>query len=134
VNILIVDDEIDQLQSLRRGLKNRGYLVYEAQGSEEALIILEQNVGMIDLVLTDHYMPGMTGVELVGEIRSRFGWLPVIVMSAHASKGLALQIAESASDGFIGKPFTLNQLIAEVEKVASGKGKDLLKDAAGKGC
>jgi len=123
LNILIVDDEIDQLQSLRRGLKNRGYRVYEAQDSEEALIILEKNAGVIDLVLTDHYMPGKTGVELLGEIRNRFGTLPVVVMSAHASKGSDLHIMENASDGFIGKPFTLNQLIAEVERVA-GQGRD----------
>jgi CheY-like chemotaxis protein len=123
LNILIVDDEIDQLQSLRRGLKNRGYRVYEAQDSEEALFILEKNAGVIDLVLTDHYMPGRTGMELLGEIRNRFGALPVVVMSAHASKGSELRIAESASDGFIGKPFTLNQLIAEVERV-TGQGRD----------
>jgi len=120
LNILIVDDEIDQLQSLRRGLKNRGYQVYEAQDSEEAIIILEKNADIIDLVLTDHYMLGKTGVELLGEIRMRFGLLPVVVMSAHASKGLDLQIAESATNGFIGKPFTLNQLIDEVDRVTGG--------------
>ena len=123
MNILIVDDEIDQLQSLRRGLKNKGYQVYEAQDTEEALIILENNVRSIDLVLTDHYMPGRTGIELLGEIRKSYGELPVIIMSAHANKGLETQVAESASDGFIAKPFTLSRLIAEMERVANGHGK-----------
>ena len=71
VNILIVDDEIDQLESLRRGLKSKGYGVFEALNADEALHILEHNLKDINMLLTDYIMPGKDGIELLNEVRSR---------------------------------------------------------------
>lgn len=121
MNILIVDDEIDQLQSLKRGLRNKGYGVFEALNANDALSIMEHKFEDIDLVLTDHYMQGKSGVELLDEIRSRFGLCPVIIMSAYGTEELALKTMEHGGDRFIEKPFTLSKLIAEIQKVLREK-------------
>jgi len=63
--ILIVDDEVRILSALRRSLRKEGYEILTAETPAEAVRLLEEC--SVDLVLTDHKMPGMSGVELLGE-------------------------------------------------------------------
>ncbi len=119
MNILIVDDEVDQLESLRRGLKSKGYGVFEALNADEALHILDQKRNDINLLLTDYIMPGKDGIELVHEVRSRYGVFPVIMMSAYRTTDLLSNINKHVCDGFIQKPFTLSHLMGEIERLLS---------------
>jgi two-component system, response regulator FlrC len=117
VNILVVDDEAIQVESLRRGLVTKGFHVVEALNAEEALRHLNTKEERIDLVLTDYAMPGMNGIDLLKTIRQSHVFLPVIVMTAYGEKK---EIVESFCDphnGFLLKPFTLDNLVQEIEKV-----------------
>ena len=69
VNLLVVDDEKDQLESLRRGLRSKGYRVLEALAAGEALEHLKRKDNEIGMVLLDYAMPGMNGMELLENIR-----------------------------------------------------------------
>ena len=74
MNILIVDDNIVWLQTLKRGLKIRGYQTLEALGGDEALEKLSNpDTPAIDLVLTDYLISKMNGIELLKEIRMNYG-------------------------------------------------------------
>jgi DNA-binding NtrC family response regulator len=117
VNILIVDDEIDQLESLRRGLKSKGYGVFEALNADDALQIMEQKISDIALLLTDYIMPGKDGIELLYEVRSKYGTFPVIMMSAYRTTDLLNSINKNVCDSFIQKPFTLSHLMVEIERL-----------------
>jgi CheY-like chemotaxis protein len=130
MNILVVDDDALQLETLRRGLKNKGYQVLEALSGEEALRrFARSNMGKIDLVLSDYLMPGMNGIELVKKIRQHYSSLPVILMTAYGEKELVIEALRNRCDSFIEKPFTLDQLIQEIERVTKSVGKRNSKNA-----
>ena len=83
--ILIVDDEEDMVWSLRQNINNDRLQVeiFTAASGEEALTVLNGN--HIDLVLTDIRMPGMSGLDLLLEIKNRFPYTMVIIMTAFPS-------------------------------------------------
>ena len=116
MNIMIVDDEIVQIESLRRGLRSRGYSVSHASNGMEALDQLTKNATAIDLVITDYSMPSMNGIELLREIRRQYGNLPVIIMTAYGQKELVIDALRHRCDSYIEKPFTLDHLIHEIER------------------
>jgi DNA-binding NtrC family response regulator len=69
-NILVVDDEEQVRESLAAVLEREGYVVHLADGGERGLQMLKEQLG-IQLVISDHNMPGMTGVEFLKLIRER---------------------------------------------------------------
>jgi len=120
MNILIVDDEPVQLESLRRGLNSKGYKVFEATNAEEALFHLNSGnnkENKIDLVLLDYDLPGINGIELLKIIREKHGFLPVVIMTGYVRMDDVIDLLHNRCDGFIEKPFTLKQLIEEIERV-----------------
>ncbi|MCU0587753.1 MAG: response regulator [Syntrophobacteraceae bacterium] len=117
MNILIVDDEIVQLESLRRGLRKRGMAVREALRARIALEWIAAPGCDIDLMVTDFAMPEMNGMELLKEIRGAGNRLPVIMMTAYGEKRLVLEALRHQCDGFLDKPFSLEQLTAEIDRV-----------------
>ena len=76
--ILIVDDEKPLVDLCRIILESAGYEVWEAYNGTEALNLLDQHLP--DLVLLDVMMPGMTGIEVCRQIRSRHPSTPQIIM------------------------------------------------------
>ena len=69
MNILVVDDEIVQIETIQRGLRSKGYQVTHALNAEDALRKIRENHTQIDLVITDYAMPGMNGIGLLKKIR-----------------------------------------------------------------
>ncbi|MCG2777518.1 MAG: response regulator [Desulfobacterales bacterium] len=117
MNILVVDDEKVQIETLRRALRSKGYQVFEALNAIEALDQLESMTYRIDMVLTDYIMPGKDGIELLKKIREKYGELPVIIMTAYGEKEMLIDALRNRCDGFIEKPFNVDQLIGEIERV-----------------
>ena len=111
MNILVVDDEAEQLNSLRVGLKSWGFKVFEALNAEDALKHLNHGPEKIDIVITDYVMPGMNGMELLKKIREKNNTLPVILMTAYGEKDLVIDALRNSCNSFIEKPFTLQRSI-----------------------
>jgi diguanylate cyclase (GGDEF)-like protein len=82
--ILLADDNLDYLQVTRRLLEREGHAVLVAGSGAEALDILKQD--KIDLLLLDYYMPGMTGEEVVTELRKWNPHVQVILQTGYASE------------------------------------------------
>ena len=117
MNILIVDDDLTQLETLRRGLRSKGYNVLEASSGKDALIFFQDGkTDQIHLILTDYVMPEMNGIELLKKIREKSNSLPVIIMTAYVKKDLLLNIMRLNCNSIIEKPFTLNKLNGEIKK------------------
>jgi signal transduction histidine kinase len=117
MNILVVDDEVRMLGSIRRGVASKGYRVFEALGAQQAMDQLNHGGHGIDLVITDYLMPTMNGIDLLNAIRRTHPNLPVIIMTAYADTGLVIEAMKNHCDGFIEKPFSLDQLVAEIERI-----------------
>lgn len=112
--ILLVDDDSDQLGTIARGLKLKGYDIYQALSAELGLELIKSMDTRIDLVITDYLMPEMDGLEFVTRIKENNINIPVIMMTAYLEKGLIARALDNQCAAFIEKPFTAEQLVEEI--------------------
>jgi predicted regulator of Ras-like GTPase activity (Roadblock/LC7/MglB family)/CheY-like chemotaxis protein len=109
--VLIVDDEEDMIWSLQNNLCNESLQVeiFTASSGEEALEVLKDS-GQVDLVVTDIKMPGISGLDLLIEIKNLYPYTSVIVMTAFPSNEYKREALLKGSLHFVEKPFELNDL------------------------
>jgi CheY-like chemotaxis protein len=81
VRVLVVDDNADLVTSTAKLLELAGYAAIEARSAREAVDLLDDEAGKIDLVLSDIRMPDVDGFDLLRVLRHRFPSLPIILMS-----------------------------------------------------
>ncbi len=115
--ILIVDDEKNYPMVLSAVLEDAGYKTLTAASGVEALDIL--NSCLVDLVLTDVTMPGMSGIDLLENIKKIKPNLPVIIMTAFGSVEKAVDAMHKGAYTFIPKPFENDALTAHISKALS---------------
>ncbi|MBG0778941.1 MAG: sigma-54-dependent Fis family transcriptional regulator [Desulfotignum balticum] len=115
--ILIVDDEKHYRLILSEVLEEEGYHSFTAASGMEALDLLKSQI--IDVVLTDVKMPGMTGIDLLEKIKEINPELPVIIMTAFGSVEKAVEAMQKGAYTFILKPFENEALIAHIAKSIS---------------
>lgn len=108
--ILIVDDDQDILRMLEFGLKKLGpeYEIYTARDIYTAMNRVEQH--RFDLILTDYMMPGMTGVDLARAARRMSPDTRVVLMTAYGTSKLRSTTDHLGFDGYLNKPFTMDQV------------------------
>jgi CheY-like chemotaxis protein len=116
--ILLVDDEQSVRSIVMKILKRANYNVLEAQNGEEALRIADGHAGQIDLVVTDMYMPGMRGPEVVQTLLPKRPGLRVLFMSGYADQDARTSVPEGAN--FLNKPFSGQDLAAAVDAALKG--------------
>lgn len=120
MNILIADDHT----LFREGLKQLFALDDEVQVAAEAIdsaqTLLALRRGDIDLVLLDLSMPGVTGMSLIGRIRSEKNAPPILVLSMHNEAQIARRALSAGAAGYLTKDSHPNVLIAAMRKVVSG--------------
>ena len=112
--ILIVDDHEDLRASLREFLED--YTVLEAVNGEEALKILRR-ANDISLVILDVMMPGISGLDVLSELKKKEPHLGVIILTGHSSKDVAIEALKSHADDYIEKPININKLQEVVELI-----------------
>ena len=118
--ILLVEDE-DGLRSLNaRGLTSRGYTVLEAGNGVEAIAVLEECGGKVDLVVSDVVMPEMDGPALYKELKQRNPDLKIIFVSGYAEDAFEKHLPENSTFAFLAKPFTLKATCRDGEGNAGG--------------
>jgi two-component system cell cycle sensor histidine kinase/response regulator CckA len=118
--ILLVEDE-EGLRGLNaRGLSSRGFTVLEAGNGIEAIKVLEERGGEVDLVVSDVVMPEMDGPTLLKEMRKRNPDLKMIFVSGYAEDAFEKNLPEGGQFAFLAKPFTLKQLVAVVKETMGG--------------
>jgi len=115
--ILLIDDEKMILDVGRELLEELGYTVLSALSGREALDIFQKNLDKIDLVIMDMIMPGMGGGETFDRLRAINPNIKVLLSSGYSVNGQASKILHRGCDGFIQKPFNLNQLSEKIGKI-----------------
>ena len=110
--ILVVEDEDKLRRVIELQLKTAGFEV-DQSGSAEAAVKLADRA---DLIITDLRLPGMTGLDLLAQIRSQNSRTPVIVMTAFGTVENAVEAMKAGAVDFLPKPFSLDHLMAVVTK------------------
>jgi two-component system response regulator AtoC len=72
--------------------------------------------GVYDLVLLDMRLPGMTGLDVLKQLRSQQGDVPVIIMTAYGSPNVAIQASSLGAYDYITKPFDLDDVLLNIER------------------
>lgn len=103
--ILVVDDDVRIRDLIARVLRRQGWAVRAAGSGAEALALLAECEGRIDLVVTDISMPEMDGRALVDRVRATWPGMRVLFMSGYADEE-ATREAMGGAVAFLGKPFT----------------------------
>ncbi len=114
-SILVVDDQNTHRDVSRSALEDAGFTVETAASGAEALERLRANA--FALVVTDQIMPGMSGLELLREIRHERPRLPVVIVTAHGTVETAVDAMKAGASDFIPKPFTPEELLLVVRRV-----------------
>ena len=114
--ILLVEDEEAVRRGGKRMLETRGYTVHEAGSGIEALDIMEELEGKVDIVVSDVVMPEMDGPSLLRELRKNYPDLKFIFVSGYAEDAFARNLPPDSKFGFLPKPFSLKQLAVVVKE------------------
>lgn len=116
--LLIIDDESNIRLMLRLALEHVGHTVEQAGDGIEGLEKFGQGAAW-DLVLLDHRMPGMEGIEVLRELRRRNPHARVVMITAFGTVDLASEAIRAGATDFLRKPFTIEVLREAVEAALS---------------
>jgi PAS domain S-box-containing protein len=122
--ILLVEDQGQVRVVAEEILKRHGYRVIVAQSAGDALLLCEQQVGAIDLLLTDVVMPQMNGTELARRIATTRSETKVLFMSGYTDDSVVRNGVIESGIAFLQKPFTPESLARKVREALNAQPKD----------
>jgi two-component system OmpR family response regulator len=111
-NILLVEDEPDLADYIRRGLMESGHHVDHAERGDSGLRLASE--GKYDLLIVDRMLPGMDGLTVVKNLRERQSRLPVLFLSNLGGLDDRVEGLNSGGDDYLAKPFAFSELLARV--------------------
>ncbi len=120
--ILVVDDQTEVRELVRRILAPAGYTVLCAASGDQALAMARDHDDAIDLLLTDIVMPGIEGPELAERLREMYGRVAVLYTSGFVKDPETRDTLREQNAWFIAKPFSPNTLLMKVLQVLALKG------------
>jgi two-component system cell cycle sensor histidine kinase/response regulator CckA len=115
--ILLVDDEKMIVEVGRELLEELGYTVIPVMGGQAAIEAFKKDPDKIDLIIMDMIMPGMSGSETFDHLKEISPKAKILLSSGYSIDGQASKILRRGCDGFIQKPFNMNQLAEKVRKI-----------------
>ena len=125
LHLLVVDDELGMRLSVERALRNYSthladfqhdvnFRISQAESGEAALQVIESDLP--DIILLDYKLPGISGLDVLTELKERKLDILVVMVTAYASLETAVQATKSGAFDFLAKPFTPEELRATVHK------------------
>lgn len=115
MRILIVEDQFEVRAMLRNMLMEMGVTqIFEASDGNKGLQFTDSAFDLVDLIICDWNMPGITGVELLRQLRSVGYDVPFLMITGRADKKSVIEAKQSGVNGYISKPFSPVQLEAKL--------------------
>jgi DNA-binding NtrC family response regulator len=113
--ILIVDDEVDMLELLKRIIEDKTpYRVLTTPDPLEVPQLLDETP--FDLMITDLRMPGQNGIELLEKVHKKYERLPIMVITAYGTIETAVEAMQKGAFSYITKPFKKEEILLGIEK------------------
>jgi len=119
-NVLLVDDEVEFVETFSERLVLRNLEISKAFSGEEALQVLDENKN-IEVVILDVKMPGMDGIETLAEIKRKNPLVEVMMLSGHADVTSAIEGMKQGAFDYLMKPVDMDQIITKVTEAATKK-------------
>ncbi len=116
MRILLVEDEIKTLLSLRQGMEEQGWTVNTATDGEAGLRLAAN--GDYDVIISDITMPQLTGLELCSQLRQQGIRTPLLLLTALSDTDDKVVGLEAGADDYLSKPFEFKELLARVKALA----------------
>ncbi|MFC1821880.1 response regulator [Thermodesulfobacteriota bacterium] len=113
MKVLLVDDEIEFLQTLLRRMKKRNVQVTGVKSGEEALEFLNKNP--VDVVVMDVKMPGMDGIQALRVIKRDMPLVEVVMLTGHANMEVAIEGMELGAFDYLMKPINIDDLLYKIQ-------------------
>lgn len=117
--VLVVDDELDFLETIVKRLQRRGIAVAGAESGKAALELIETEA--IDVVILDVRMPGMDGIETLKEMKLRRPLMEVIMLTGHASVESGMQGMQLGAFDYVMKPAGIDELLEKIRQAYERK-------------
>ena len=118
-SILIIDDEKSQRDILTGYLKKKGYKLFSASSGEEGIKLTTQN--LVDIILSDYKMSGMTGLEVLKEVKKINPQISFVIITAFGTVENAVQAMQLGADDYISKPVDLDELDILIDRIIEHK-------------
>ena len=112
MRILVVEDEVNLGEALKRGLYAEGFAVDVARNGLDGLQMARENP--YDLMVLDIMLPGMNGFKLTETIRSEDIWCPILMLTAKDGELDEAEALDTGADDFLKKPFSFTVLLARI--------------------
>jgi DNA-binding NtrC family response regulator len=119
-NVLLVDDEVEFVETFSERLTMRNLDILKAFSGEEALQVLAEHQ-YVEVVILDVKMPGMDGIETLAEIKKNYPLVEVVMLSGHADVESAIDGMKQGAFDYLMKPCDMDQIIAKVTEAAAKK-------------
>ena len=117
--VLLVDDEVDFLDTLSERMRTRGMEVATSSSGAEALKKVEQEA--YDVIILDLMMPGVDGLEALKILKAKRPELQVILLTGHATVEKGIEAMKLGAMDFLEKPADLSQLTEKIKKAQAKK-------------
>ena len=118
--VLLVDNEVPFVETMTKRLQKRDLNVNTAFSGQEALEVLDKNRNT-DVVILDVKMPGMDGIEALGEIKKSFPLTEVVMLTGHGTIESAIEGMKKGAYDYLLKPCDIDQLMLKVEEATQKK-------------
>ena len=115
MKILLVDDDRDSLRLLSQMLQQAGYHMVFSADAEQALQFLARET--VDIVIADIYMPNLSGIEILRQVRQRQLQCEVIMLTGFPAVDSAIQALREGAVDYLTKPVTREALLAAIARV-----------------
>ena len=119
--VFLIDDDDMIADVSELILKNSGYDVVIAKSGKEAIEVYKENHSGIDMVILDMILPDMGGGDTYDRLKEINPGIKVLLASGYDIDSQASDIMERGCDGFIQKPFNMNELLEKIREVLTSK-------------
>lgn len=115
MRILIVEDNYELGMNLRKGLREHGFIVDHVESGTLGLDYAR--TGAYDLLILDRMLPGLDGLQLLHQLRSKGILTPAIFLTARSELGHRIEGFEAGADDYLAKPFSFAELLARIRVI-----------------
>jgi CheY-like chemotaxis protein len=120
--VLVADDDVEICALIQTILRNGPFVLTVCNDAESALVHVQRD-GPFDIIICDFMLPGISGIELIAQVRANQASadVPIVMISGHNNYAMDARAKSAGANVFLNKPFTLRQLRSTVDTLLDGR-------------